>query len=176
MIIAHASKNSHCSYCGSYFSEQEKWPRRCIICDNITYCNPTPVSVSLIRVLVDCNKLGILVVRRAADPKFGEWALPGGYLVVQESWEEGAVRELHEEVGIKLDPSKIETYHVSNATENSNLLIFHTYQDIIMWNEILEHFIPNNEVLDIDVCFLPTELCFSTHTKCLEKYLKEISK
>lgn len=173
-MIPHASKNSHCSFCGAYFLEQKFYTKKCTICENITYYNPLPVSVSLIRIMVESDsKIGVLVVQRSIDPKLGEWALPGGYLIVGESWQAGAVREIQEEVGIELDTGDIETYHVVDTVDTNNLLIFNTCTKIINWNDI--KFTPNKEISDIDVCFLPTELAFPTHTEYLNKYLKEIN-
>jgi ADP-ribose pyrophosphatase YjhB (NUDIX family) len=170
-----ASKNSHCSYCGAYFLEQENFPRTCVICKNITYSNPSPVSVTMIRVLkreYDYG-LGLLIVQRAKAPQIGEWALPGGYLVTGESWQEGSVREIKEEVGISLDPEGIKCYDVVNSSTTNNLLIFSTYNKIVLFEEI--DFKINDEVSDIDICFLPSELAFPTHTEYLSKYLEEIN-
>jgi 8-oxo-dGTP diphosphatase len=49
----------------------------------------------------------------------GLLAIPGGYLEKFESWEEGAARELKEEVDITVDPSKIYVVTVYNAVEKS---------------------------------------------------------
>jgi len=44
-----------------------------------------------------------LVVRRGNPPFEGQWALPGGYLEVDEGLAVGAARELEEETGIAVD-------------------------------------------------------------------------
>jgi 8-oxo-dGTP pyrophosphatase MutT (NUDIX family) len=173
-----AVKGSHCSYCGAYFLEQESFPRKCIICDKITHSNPLPVSVTIIRTLKEENgyRVGILIIQRAIAPQIGEWALPGGYLVTGESWQEGSAREIKEEIGISLNPADIKCYDVVNSSTNSNLLIFNTYNKIITFEEIEEiHFKPNEEVSDIDICYLPSKLAFPSHTKYLEKYLEEVN-
>lgn len=171
-MVLHALKNSHCSFCGAFFLDQKSWPRKCVVCENITYSNPLPVSVSLLKVEVD-DKIGIIVVQRANDVKFGEWALPGGYLVAGETWQTGAAREIQEEVGLILNPNHIKCYDVVDATTTNNLLIFNTYLFTLKWNEI--NFIPNEEVSDIDICFLPAELAFPSHTKYLKQYLQTLN-
>ena len=44
-------------------------------------------------------KLKVLLVRRGGEPYKGQWAFPGGFLRIDETAEEGALRELREETG-----------------------------------------------------------------------------
>ena len=50
-------------------------------------------------------KLKVLLVRRGGEPCKGQWAFPGGFLKMNETAEQGALRELREETG--LEPSAI---------------------------------------------------------------------
>lgn len=45
-------------------------------------------------------QLKVLLVRRGTEPFKGEWAFPGGFLKMDETAEEGALRELHEETAL----------------------------------------------------------------------------
>ena len=49
----------------------------------------------------DGTKLNVLLVERGVEPYKGRWALPGGFLKMDESAESGARRELFEETGLK---------------------------------------------------------------------------
>jgi 8-oxo-dGTP diphosphatase len=49
------------------------------------------------------DDLNVLLIRRAKDPYKGCWALPGGRLEANETLDQCAVRELHEETGLQAD-------------------------------------------------------------------------
>ena len=46
------------------------------------------------------RKLKVLLVQRGGDPFKGEWAFPGGFLRMDETAEQGALRELREETSL----------------------------------------------------------------------------
>lgn len=55
------------------------------------------------------RRAALLLTRRAAGMSHhpGQWALPGGRIDTGESPEQAALRELHEEVGLKLDADSV---------------------------------------------------------------------
>lgn len=57
----------------------------------------------------DGSKLNVLLIERGIEPYKGRWAFPGGFLNMDESAEEGALRELKEETG--LTGAYIEQFH-----------------------------------------------------------------
>ena len=48
------------------------------------------------------SQLEVLLIQRKHDPYAGMWALPGGFVDMDETVEEAIVRELEEETGLKM--------------------------------------------------------------------------
>ena len=63
------------------------------------YPRPT-VTVDLAIFAISADELRVLLIRRKNDPYAGYWALPGGFLEINEPIEIGARRELKEETGL----------------------------------------------------------------------------
>lgn len=57
----------------------------------------------------DGINLKVLLIERGIEPYKGKWAFPGGFVNMNESCEEGALRELKEETG--LSTAYIEQFH-----------------------------------------------------------------
>jgi len=59
------------------------------------------VSVDVVIFSLREGDLKVLLIRRAAPPFKGKWAIPGGFVRANESLEEAALRELEEETGVQ---------------------------------------------------------------------------
>ncbi len=59
------------------------------------------VTVDIVMFTIKDDKLKILLIKRNIEPFKGRWALPGGFVRIDESLEDAAKRELQEETGVK---------------------------------------------------------------------------
>lgn len=66
------------------------------------------VTVDVVVLIIDEGELRALMVRRGGPPYQGRWALPGGFVEVDEDLETAARRELVEETGVSADEVRIE--------------------------------------------------------------------
>ena len=70
---------------------------------NKPYCYRYPhpaVTTDCVIFGFDGTRLQVLLIERGIEPFKGRWALPGGFVRIDESADECARRELHEETGI----------------------------------------------------------------------------
>ena len=81
-----------------------------------TYKHPHPsVTVDCVIFGFDGASLQVLLIERGAEPFKGCWAFPGGFLNMDESAAEGAMRELEEETG--LTGAYMEQFHTYSAPD-----------------------------------------------------------
>lgn len=89
----------YCPECGSsHFEVNNEKSKKCAHCGFVYYFNPSAATVALI--LNEKNEL--LVCRRAKEPAKGTLDLPGGFIDMNETGEEGVAREVLEETGLKV--------------------------------------------------------------------------
>ena len=93
-----------CSACGTktdwVVSEKHgKEVEICPKCGKVHFRNSKPCAGALI---VENGK--ILLVKRAIEPFFGYWDIPGGFLNENEHPADGAIRETLEETGLNVEP------------------------------------------------------------------------
>ena len=67
-----------------------------------TYKYPRPAVTADSVVITKEAEPKVLLIERGADPYKGCWAFPGGFLNMDETTEQCAVRELEEETGMKI--------------------------------------------------------------------------
>lgn len=110
-------KFKYCPICGSsLFNISSEKSRKCGKCGFEYFVNPSSANVAFI-----LNKDGdLLVERRKNDPAKGTLDLPGGFADINETVEQGLMREVMEETGLEVTEvrymfSKPNTYHYSGV-------------------------------------------------------------
>jgi ADP-ribose pyrophosphatase YjhB (NUDIX family) len=74
----------------------------CDTCGFIRYDNPKIVVGSVV-----AHESRILLCRRAINPRSGFWTLPAGYLELNETTADGAVREAYEEATARIEIDRL---------------------------------------------------------------------
>ena len=67
-----------------------------------TYKYPRPAVTADSVVMTNEPQPKVLLIQRGADPYKGAWAFPGGFMNMDETTEQCAIRELEEETGLKV--------------------------------------------------------------------------
>ena len=91
----------------------------CQKCGWIYYENPLPVVVCVVR-----DKEGkILVAKRNLTPGKNKWALPGGFIELDETPETACLRELKEETGLKGKIKELIGIYIQKTRYYGSLLV-----------------------------------------------------
>jgi 8-oxo-dGTP diphosphatase len=90
-----------CPRCGGGLRGDDA-SRGCDACGHVVYANPAPTASALV---VDARGR-LLLARRAAEVEHGKWDLPGGFVEEGEDPRETVVRELREETGLEVEPTR----------------------------------------------------------------------
>jgi 8-oxo-dGTP diphosphatase len=112
----------HCPHCGAGL-RLKKIERRlrvfCLSCRWVYYENPLPSAAAFVR-----NKKGeILLIQRGVEPGRGRWALPSGFIEVDETPEDACLRELEEETGLRGEIKRLVGVYSQKSQLYKNVLI-----------------------------------------------------
>ena len=96
-------KAAFCPRCASPLLERvpehDNRPRKiCPGCDYVVYVNPKIAAGTV--PIVDGR---VALVRRGVEPGIGRWSWPCGFVEIDETVEQAALRETHEEVGLTVE-------------------------------------------------------------------------
>lgn len=178
MQTASKVKDAFCSYCGTAFPPPLRYPRRCpsASCGVEIWANPIPVAVVLVPVLHTLDgveRTGLLVVRRAIEPRRGLLALVGGFVEEQETWQAAGAREIREEAGVTIDPTQLSPFwYTSTEPRPNRVLLFSVAAPLSAAG--LPPFPQNAEASERGLVFGPEGLAevfaFPLHVKAAERY------
>lgn len=168
------ARDTFCSFCGASYSPPLGYPRTCATCKTVVWANPIPVSVVLVPVRLR-GRVGLLVGRRAIEPRKGLLGLAGGFLEEHETWQEGGAREVREETGVVVPASALTPlWFTSTAPRPNRVLLFSVAPE--MPGEALSPFTPNAEVSERGLVFGPGDLesvfAFPLHAEAARRFFE----
>jgi len=103
-----ASTMNFCTRCGAplcfgLLAAEDRERLYCQTCGFVAYVNPRLVVTTL--PITEAGE--VVLLRRGIEPGHGAWAQPGGFLEIDETAHEGAIRETVEETGLLVEPGRI---------------------------------------------------------------------
>jgi ADP-ribose pyrophosphatase YjhB (NUDIX family) len=103
-----AASLNFCSRCGAALAfgavpGEDRHRLACAACGHIAYVNPRLVVTTF--PITEAGE--IVLIRRGIEPGKGSWAQPGGFLEIDETVHQAAIRETWEETGLIVEPGAI---------------------------------------------------------------------
>lgn len=161
-----------CLRCGGRMllakDREKKLRSQCSECGWTYYKNPIPAVACV--VVNEANEL--LIIKRLVEPKPGFWALPSGYVEINQSPEDAAVEELHEETGLVGEIREFLGYYDGTSPIYEKVLSFGFWLDVTGGR--LEAGDDAGEAKFVAFSDLP-KLAFDAHTFFVNKILHKLS-
>ncbi|MSQ15819.1 MAG: NUDIX hydrolase [Dehalococcoidia bacterium] len=163
-------KMSFCPKCGSGLSrrrlESEDRDRLvCGSCQFILYENPKVVAGVL-----PIKSGGIVLLRRGIQPRIGTWTFPSGFMELNESAEEAAVRETKEETNLEV--ANLKLLNVYSRVTAGIVVVVYT-ADVLGGVPSLGH--ETLEIAEFSPSQIPwSELAFDTTKWAIEEWHRRL--
>ena len=115
---------NYCLRCGHALEDRlvfGRMRRACPECSFVFFQEPKVAAGALIE-----WGGAVLLVRRSVDPRSGAWALPAGYMEIDEGPVTAAIRECFEETGLIVRITGLfAVYHIANDPRGAGVLILY---------------------------------------------------
>ena len=156
---------NYCLKCGGKLSikndRENKSRPICNDCGWIYYKNPIPASACL----VVNSKNEILLIKRKFEPSSGKWALPSGYIEINQTPEQAAIAEMKEETNLDGEIDYFIDYFTGDSPIYQKIISFGYKMNII--GGTLEAGDDASEAKFVSYENLP-EICFASHRHFIE--------
>lgn len=114
----------------------------CNDCQRFYYHNPAPAACCFIA----RGKDELLFAQRAVEPCKGEWTLPGGFVELEETTEEAALRELLEETNLRGTKARLLGASTKQSPTHGGILVLGYIIDDWEGEETMR---PDSDALDL---------------------------
>ncbi len=159
---------NYCPCCGHPLADQfiaGRMRRKCANCGFVFFRDPKVVAGILAE-----QDGRVLLVKRLYEPHQGDWALPAGFVEIDEGPVQAALRELTEETGlIGRVRGIIKTYHIQSDPRGSIVMILYRAQ--IVGGE-LHAGDDAEDVRFFSPADLPNNLAFSSTRQALYRWAR----
>jgi ADP-ribose pyrophosphatase YjhB (NUDIX family) len=113
-------------------------------------------------------------VKRRYEPQAGLWGLPAGFMEAGESPEETAIREAHEETGLRIDIERLHGAYRGAGSGTGARVVLLVYRARIAGGRLR----PGDDAEEVgwfDLLAMPT-LAFRSHKQALREYHRELGR
>jgi 8-oxo-dGTP diphosphatase len=138
-----------------------KFPRPAITVDSLVFA-------------YEEGELKVLLIKRGHEPFKGMWAVPGGFIEMNETCEQAASRELEEETGLK--GIELKQFHVFSAVDRDPRERIITIAHLALINNINEQTVKGSDDADEAAWFKISALpsLAADHGEIIEVGLKKL--
>ena len=113
---------------------------------------------------------GLLMIRRALPGEGqGKLALPGGYQMLGQTWQEAGTQEVLEETGVIITPETLRIVAVETTPDRRQNLLF-CQSPPIMHDRSFVH---DAEVSEVLVVHKPVETAVPLHTRVVQEFFRQ---
>lgn len=119
----------YCPRCSAPLAWGEKFGRTRKLCRYCGFIHFVEPKVAVAALVSDGER--ILLVKRAASPRIGYWALPAGYMDADELPEEALAREVAEETGVSVWVGRLQGIEpLAGWAERRGILLLYRAQPV----------------------------------------------
>lgn len=115
----------------------------------------------------------VWLIQRAQEPCKNSWTIPGGFVEMGETWEEAAVRELKEELGLNVQPYELDFFTMKTSKITGHLILFNILARPVKQFEFQEvNLLEVSKVSSFNLFnqIDPKAMPFTTHREALQEY------
>jgi len=140
--------------------------RACPACSFVFFQEPKVAAGALIE-----RDGAVLLVRRSVDPRSGAWALPAGYMEIDEGPVAAAMRECFEETGLIVRITGLfGVYHIANDPRGAGVLILYR---AVPESDDLRPGDDASEVVYFGPREMPRDIAFASTRRALARWCAE---